>query len=196
MNPVKIVIGFVPFLLLTVVGHWLPIGWAAAIALAAAVVVIAITARGGLKMLPVAQAVILVGFALLGFLAGASVSAFLGVYGRGLASLVLGLFIVLTATSTPFTAQFAREAVPPAEWGNPLFVEVNRKLSLAWGAVVLVLGACHVLGAFLDAQHVHPVLALLVDWVVPILAFVRVISYTRRIAAQHSSPSVRPSSHG
>jgi hypothetical protein len=192
MNPVKIVIGFAPFVLLTVLGHWLPVGWAALIALAAAIVVAAITAHGGLKILPVAQAVILIAFALLGFLGGESVKAFLAVYGRGLASLVLGLFIVLTATSRPFTAQFARQAVPPTEWHSPRFVELNRKLSLAWGYVVLILGACHVLGAFLDAQHIHHVLALLVDWVVPIVAFIRVISFTRRIAAQHSSPRPAP----
>jgi hypothetical protein len=186
MNPVKIVIGFVPFVLLTVLGRWLPVGWAALIALVAALVVIAATARGGLKILPVAQAVILIGFAVLGFFGGASIAAFLAVYGRGLASLVLGLFIVVTAASWPFTAQFAREAVPPTEWHSPPFVQINRRLSLAWGSVVLILGACHVLGAFLDAQHIHPVLRLLVDWVVPILAFLRVIAFTRRIAAQHS----------
>ena len=108
MNPVKIAIGFVPFVLLTVLGNVLQFRWAAVISLAAAIVVIAVTARGGVKILPVAQAVILICFALLGWLGGTSVDDFLAKYGRGAASLVLGLFIVATAASMPFTAQFAR----------------------------------------------------------------------------------------
>lgn len=191
MNPIKIVIGFAPFVLLTLLGNWLPFKWAAVIALAAAIVVIVVTARGGLKILPVVQVVILTCFGLLGWLGGASVDAFLAKYGRGMASLALGLFIVATAASIPFTAQFARAAVPPSEWHSPVFLRVNRQLSLAWGAVVLVLGACHLVGAILAAQHVHPVVRLLVDWGLPVLAFVRVIAYTRRVATQSAPASAR-----
>ena len=108
-------------------------------------------------------------------------------YGCGLASLALGLFIVATAARTPFTAQFARAAVPESAWHTPGFLRVNRRISLAWGYVVLVLGACHLVGAFLAVQHAHPLLRLLVDWGVPVLAFLRVTAYTRRTAAATSS---------
>ena len=186
MNPVKLVLGFVPFLLFTVVTSWLPVGWAAVVGLVAALALIAVTAKGGLKILPVAQAVILLILALAGLFAGPVAAAFLTVYGRGLASLALGLFIIATATSMPFTAQFARAAVPESAWHSPTFLQINRKISLAWGYTVLVLGACHIVGAYLDTQHVYPLLRLLVDWGVPVLAFVRVIAYTRR-AAENAS---------
>jgi len=91
MNPVKLILGFVPFILFTVLTGWIPIGWAAA--------------AGGIKVLPLVQAVILLVIAVLGFAAGPATVAFLTVYGRGLASLALGLFIVATAARTPFTAQ-------------------------------------------------------------------------------------------
>jgi hypothetical protein len=189
MNPVKLVIGFVPFVLFTVLGNWIPVGWAALVGLVAALAVIAVTARGGLKVLPLVQAVILLVIAVLGFIGGPALDAFLVQYGRGVASLVLGLFIVATAAAMPFTAQFARAAVPAAAWHSPEFLLVNRRLSLAWGYVVLLLGVCHIVGALLEGRGAGPIAALLVDWVVPILAFVRVIAYTRRIAAQHSTSS-------
>jgi len=84
-----------------------------------------------------------------------------------LASLALGLFIVATAARTPFTAQLARAAVPEPAWHTPVFLRVIRQISLAWGSVALILGGCHLVGAF--------------------LAFLRVIAYTRRIAAERSS---------
>jgi hypothetical protein len=189
MNPIKLVIGFVPFVLFTVLDNWIPVGWAALIGLVAALALIAVTARGGLKILPVVQAVILLVIAVLGFVGGPAVNAFLTQYGRGLTSLLLGLFIVATAATLPFTAQFARTEVPPAAWHSPEFLRVNRRLSLAWGCVVLLLGVCHIVGALLEANGAGPLVRLLVDWVVPILAFVRVIAYTRRIAGQHTSPS-------
>ena len=74
----------------------------------------ALTARGGLKILPLAQAVILAALTLVGFAGGAAVDALLATYGRGIASLLLGLFIVATAPALPFTAQFARAVTPPA----------------------------------------------------------------------------------
>ena len=105
MNPVKLILGFVPFILFTVLTGWIPIGWAAAAGLVAALAVVAVSAAGGIKVLPLVQAVILLVIAVLGFAAGPATVAFLTVYGRGLASLALGLFIVATAARTPFTAQ-------------------------------------------------------------------------------------------
>ena len=109
-------------------------------------------------------------------------------YGCGLASLALGLFIVATAARTPFTAQLARAAVPEPAWHTPGFLRVIRQISLAWGSVALILGACHLVGAFpRGVGDTHPLLRLLADWGVPILAFLRVIASTRRIAAERSS---------
>jgi intracellular septation protein A len=185
MNIVKIILGFVPLIVLSVLNDVVSIGWAALIGLVAALVVIGVTARGGIKILPVVQAVILLILAVLGFLGSSADDSFLGLYGRGLASLVLGLFIVATAGSMPFTAQFARAAVPRSMWHSPAFVALNRRLSLAWGAFVLILGVCHLVSAYLGAEHVHPVIRLLVEWVIPIIALVRVIGLTRRVASEH-----------
>ncbi len=189
MNPLKIALGFVPFILLTVLAAWLPFGWAAVIALVAALVLTVATARGGLKILPVVQAVILAALALVGFLGGPGVDAVLAPYGRGIASALLGLFIVATAIPMPFTAQFARAVVPPVEWHSPVFVQLNRRLSLAWGAVVLLLGVCHLVGPYLEAHGAPTPVRLLVNATIPVVAFLAVIAYTRRVAAEHHTPT-------
>jgi hypothetical protein len=189
MNPFKIVIGFVPFILLSVLAAWMPFGWAAVVGAVAALVVTAMTARGGLKLLPVVQAVILLALAVVAFASGPAVTAVLEAYGRGIASVLLGLVIVATAVRWPFTAQFARAVAPPAVWHSPAFLALNRRLSLAWGGVVLLLGVCHLVGPALAAQHAPSVLRLLVDAVVPIAAFLAVIGYTRRAAAGAHTPT-------
>ena len=112
MNPVELVIGFVPFVLFTVLGNWIPVGWAAGVGgrrdhrdrgdrarrrQDPAGRTGDDPARHSGARLP----------------RPAAVDAFLIMYGRGVASLLLGLFILVTATSMPFTAQFARAAVPP-----------------------------------------------------------------------------------
>ena len=47
MEPVKLVLGFVPFLLFTLLTGWLPVDWAAVIGLVAALALVAVTAQGG-----------------------------------------------------------------------------------------------------------------------------------------------------
>ena len=47
VNPVKLVLGFVPFILFTVLTGWVPVGWGAVVGLVAALSVVALTAGGG-----------------------------------------------------------------------------------------------------------------------------------------------------
>ncbi|MFW0797104.1 hypothetical protein AAFP30_25095 [Gordonia sp. CPCC 205515] len=184
MNPVKIILGFVPFLLFGVLAHWLAIGWSAVIALVAALILVAITARGGLKILPVAQSVIMGVIALVAFIGGSGADNFLTLNARGGASLLLGAFIVATASVAPFTADFAKQEVPRQYWNTPTFRSVNRKLSTVWGVTVLVVGVCHIAAAHLDSAGARPILVLALEWVIPILALVRAVKVTREVAAE------------
>lgn len=186
MSP-KIVIGFVPFLLFDVLGRWVQIGWAAAAALLAAVVLIAATARGGVKPLPVMQGVILLAVTLAAALGGPGVEHFLALNARGGASLLVGLFIVATAATAPFTASFAKNSVPEEYWTSPVFLATNRDLSRAWGLAVLTVGVCHIVGAHIDVHNTRPLLSVAVEWVLPILAPARAVTYTQRVIARRSA---------
>jgi energy-coupling factor transporter transmembrane protein EcfT len=183
VNPVKIILGFVPFLLFSVLAHWLDIGWTALVCLGVALLLVAVTARGGLKILPVVQAVILAVIAIIAFVGGSGVDRFLELNARGGASVVLGLFIVATASIAPFTENFAKESVAPEYWHTARFRAVNRRISLAWGVAVFVVGVSHIVGAHLDNAGAHHLVVLAVDWIIPVLAVLRAITFTRTTAA-------------
>lgn len=185
MNPLKIVTGFIPQVVFMIVVNWLPLGEAAAVGLAAAAVLIAVTAaRGGVKTLPVVQAVILAVFTAVGYTVGSHPAATFEPYARGTASLALGAFIVATCAWFPFTAQFARASVPPKLWRSPQFLAVNRRLSLAWGLAVLAVGAAHIAAALIDGA---PIVRLLLDWGVPAFALYRAYAVTKRTVAEGKS---------
>jgi len=188
MNPLNIVIGFVPLTLFAILVNWLPLGWAAAAGLAAAAVITAVTAaRGGVKILSVVQFVILAVFTVVGFTAGPGAATTFEPYARGAASLALGAFILATSFSFPFTVQFARRSVPQQYWQSPQFLGVNRRISLAWGLAVLAVGAAHLAAAFVGGSV--PVLHILLDWGIPGYAAYRAYSVTKRAIAQNARPA-------
>jgi energy-coupling factor transporter transmembrane protein EcfT len=187
MNPLKIAIGFIPQAAFVVLVNWLPLGWAAAVSLALAAVLIAVTAaHGGVKILPVVQSVVLAVFTVVGFTVGSHAATAFEPYARGAASLALGAFILATSFSFPFTVQFARQGVPQQYWKSPQFLGVNRRISLAWGLAVLAVGAGHLGAAYVGGGD--PVLRLLLDWGVPVFAAYRAYSVTKRAIAQNARP--------
>jgi hypothetical protein len=189
MNPLKIVIGFIPQVVFMLAVNWLSLGQAAAVGLAVAVALIVVTAlSGGVKTLPVVQAVILAAFTVAGFTVGSHSAATFEPYARGTASLVLGAFILATCASFPFTAQFARASVPPALWKSPQFLAVNRRISLAWGLAVLAVGVAHLAAALIGGG---PVVRLLLDWGVPAVALYRAYAVTKTTIA-HSARQPQP----
>ena len=185
MNPLNIVIGFIPQVVFMVLVNWLPLDGAAAVGLAVAVVLIAITAaRGGVKVLPVVQAIILAAFTVAGFTLSHHDATTFEPYARGVASLALAAFILATSASHPFTAQFARANVPPQYWKSPQFLGVNRRISAAWGLAVLAVGVAHVVAARMggDAR----IIRILLDWGVPALALYRAYSFTKHSIAANA----------
>ena len=187
MNPLSIVIGFIPQAVFAVLVNWLPLGWAAAAGLTVAAVLIAVTAvRGGVKILPVVQSVVLAVFTVAGFAVATRDATAFAPYARGVASLAVGAFILATSFSFPFTVQFARRSVPQQYWKSPQFLGVNRRISLAWGLAVLTIGAGHLAAAYVGSGA--PVLRLLLDWGIPAFAAYRAYSVTKRTIAQNAHP--------
>jgi hypothetical protein len=186
MKPLSLVTGFIPLAVFAVLVNWLSLGWAAAIGLALAAGLVAFTAtRGGVKVLPIVQSVVLAVFTIVGFTIGSHDATAFEPYARGVASLALGGFILATSFSFPFTVQFARQGVPQQYWKSPQFLALNRRISLAWGLAVLAVGAGH-LGAAYVGGSAH-VLRLLLDWGIPALATYRAYSVTKRAIAQNAS---------
>src|ERR1700712_5295939 len=180
----KIIVGFVPLVAYGLVSQWISPGWAAVIGLIVTVAVIGVTAaQGGVKILPVVTGVILVPIAVVAF-AYPGADAFLSDYGRAIASLCLGVFILATLSIMPFTAQMARESVPAALWHTAKFKKVNHKLSAVWGAVVLVSGVANVLAGALGAADAAPVVVTLLRIGVPVLAILYGLKVTKQVTEQ------------
>ena len=195
MNPLSIIIGFIPQLIVfAILANWLPLGWAAVAGLAVALALIAVTAfHGGVKVLLVVQAVILAVFAVVGFTAGHHDATAFEPYARGVASLALGAFIVATSFSFPFTAQFARRSVPEQYWHSPQFLAINRRLSLTWGLAVLAIGASHFAAVYVGSGS--PAVRILLDWGIPVFAAYQAYSVTKRTIAR-SARQPRPDDSG
>ncbi len=196
MKPLAIIVGFVPQAVFIVLVNWLPLGWAAAAGLAAAVVLVAASAaRGGVKIVPAVQSVILATFTVVGFALGHHAVTTFAPYARGVASLALGAFVIATSFSFPFTAQFARRNLPPQYWQSSQFLVINRRLSIVWGLAVLAVGAGHLGAAFAGGSA--PVVRILLDWGIPAYALFYAYTVTKRTIAraartQHPVGTAKP----
>jgi hypothetical protein len=194
MNPVKIILGLIPFAVFSIAANALPVGWAALIGLAASVIALVADLKGGVKALPVVGVVIMGGFAVAGFLAGPAVQAVLGEYARGLATLLLGVYILVTAWFAPFTASYARETVPSQYWTTPFFRRVNRTISAVWGLAVLAMAVLHLVASAIEVSGERvPLGPVILNWGLPILIILGTIKLTSRLAGSKPSSEATPS---
>jgi hypothetical protein len=183
MNPVTLVVGFVPLVLFTLLDGRIPVADAAAVAAAAALVVVAMMARRSVPVLPIVQAITLGIISVIAFTGDATTLHFLTGYGRGLASLVLAVFMLLTVPFAPFTATIARAGVPRELWKSARFIDLNRKISAVWGFAVLVLGITHLLSAAVG-DSLRPFQTLVLQWGPAIVVVIFALRYTRRTVAE------------
>lgn len=181
MNALKIVLGMLPIFVFSLLPPLIGVGWAAVAGTATAAAVVAATARGGVKELPASQGVLLLIMSIIGFTSDAQTQAVLVHYGPAIVSLALGVFILATARSAPFTAQFARPTVSPTIWHNPRFVAVNTRMSATWGVAILVAGLCHVVGAQIGVEGLALAARVTVNQVLPLMALLVAGAVTKRM---------------
>jgi hypothetical protein len=176
MNVKNLVWGFAPLALFSLATPLVGPGAGALLGVAAALAVVLTGAHHGVKTLPVVTAVVLAVIGGVALVGDAGTDRFLTDYGRGIAGLVLGAYMLVTARPAPFTAQFARQAVPERFWHEPAFRRVNTHISAAWGCVVAVASAAHLAAA--DLPDGQPGGRLL-TWGVLAVAGLIALRYTR-----------------
>jgi hypothetical protein len=120
-------------------------------------------------------------------------------FGRGGATFVLGAVMLGSVLFVPFTEQYARESVPQEYWHSRVFRSVNRRISAAWGAAVLVMAFGHLLAGAIDPASApksgaRPI-DLLCNWVIPVLLVLWAIKYTKKVstAADSDTPAITAS---
>jgi hypothetical protein len=85
---------------------------------------------------------------------------------------LLAIVLVSLAINRPFTLQYARERVPSEFWGSPVFLAVNRRISLVWAASFAVLVAADAAAEWI------PSIPIQVDVVTSIAAFAAALWFT------------------
>jgi hypothetical protein len=186
MNPLKLALGFLPWIVFSFAAQRLAadgVAWAALLAVAMTLVsVITARRRHGPKILNLGSLLLFGLIAVVGFLGGPGVDQWLFEWGRPLVGVVLGLYVLATVPVMPFTEEYARQTVPHQYWGSPTFRKINRVLSAAWGAAIVVMGAVSLLVTFLDAHATSPgsnhLVDLLLNWVVPIAVIWGMVKFT------------------
>jgi len=152
------------------------------------------------SVLNIGMLIPLVTITVVGFAGGPDVDAWLYQWAVPGVGLFLGIFILALVPFAPFTERFARQSTPPAYWGSPTFNKINRVLSAAWGLAIVVMGSCSLLVAALDlygADFSSPGTGeLLLNWVVPIVVIVGMVTFTIRYPEQVRGAGARTAGSG
>lgn len=197
MSPVKIAIGFVPWLVFSLVcgfvgPHAVPEAAFAGLTLALLLVVRSKDKGQSVKLVEAAAVPTFAAIGIWALLVPAT-DGFLAGYGRGLATLVLAAVLWASLMVRPFTEQYARDSVPQQYWDSPRFHAVNRRISAAWAVAVTTMGVGHLVSGALEGQPAalaRPA-DLLLNWVVPGAITVLAVRYTLSTArAAHSTSPV------
>ncbi|MFK0229899.1 hypothetical protein ACIQUL_29505 [Streptomyces sp. NPDC090303] len=160
-------LGLLPWILFSVIASQLgasAVGYAALAAFLGSSVLAVWGARtDGAKMIDVAGTLTFGALAVVGFTAGHDAQQLIVSYGRGGATLLLALLMLVSAFTVPFTEQYARAAIDRRYWHSPVFRAVNRRISLLWAGIVFATACCHLLEGALDRGN------LLLNWVAPVV---------------------------
>lgn len=200
MQKAAIFLGFVPWIVFSVVAGPSTWAWAALAALACALVLSVPDWRRS-RSISILDAAALAFFAVLVVLALVLPRATLQPI-EDRAQLISSVVIALVALGSlaigrPFTEFYAKKQAPPEVWNTPTFMKVNRVLTGLWGGVFVLNALCDAAVAYLGASPD------VFNWVVPIVAIVVAVKitgwYPEHAAAQarsahgaHEAPSQNP----
>ena len=186
MKPTVLLIGLAPWVLFSMIAEHIGAGAVGLAALAACLGSLALAVRGardgGLKLIDAAGVVTFGILAAVGFGADHHARTLLVEYGRGGSALVLAAVMLISAFTVPFTEQYARAAVDRRYWGSPVFRALNRRISLLWAGVILVMALCHLASGALQAADHGDSGNLLLNWVIPILLILGGLKRSRQLA--------------
>jgi hypothetical protein len=183
MKSLTLILAFLPLIVFSVLARFLPHGYIGVAGLAAAVVaLITILISHPMwppKILNTCSLVLFTVTAILGFTLGKNDDRWLATWGGAGVGIILGLIILVLVPVIPFTEQFAREAVPRAEWSSPTFKKINRVLSAAWGAAILAIGVSRVAAAAINGHTTRRLPELLLGLAVPLVIIVYMLKFSQ-----------------
>ena len=152
MTAFRILLSLLPWAVFSVLAHRdaQAIGIAALGGVVVGALLMARNRSGGVKLVDVTAVLSFGTIFVVAFAGGTGSTEWLAEYGRGVSTLVLGVVLLISAVTAPFTAEYAKEVVPCEQWATAKFKATNRRVSALWGFLVLVVGAAHLFAARFD----------------------------------------------
>lgn len=194
---IPIIIGFLPLIAFSLLTKILPSGDVGIAGLVAALLALAVMLTSHPvwppKILNACSFLLFTALAVLGFSLDKGDRLWLATWPGGGVAIVLGAVILLLVPVIPFTEQYAKESVPPDEWPTPRFKRVNRALSLAWGASIVLIGLARV-AAEAVARHSsgHRLAQILLGAALPIVIVVYTLKFTQSYPEHVANPKADP----
>jgi succinate dehydrogenase hydrophobic anchor subunit len=162
----SMLIGLASWILFTVIAEHGTLKVASIAAVVIAIGVCGYSMRGGKrpKLIELAAVATFIVFTVIAFVADPSLTHWLTRYARAVAAGVLALLVFGSLLFVPFTEEYAREMVPREYWHSEQFKQVNRKLTVVWGEIFLVMTVSHIIAGTVDKQGTN----IIFNWVIPI----------------------------
>jgi hypothetical protein len=179
----KLIIGFLPLFAFSLLAKFLPSGHIGFAGLVAALFALAVmlTSRPVWppKLLNATSFILFALLAVLGFSLGKGDDSWLATWTGAGVAIIIGVVMLALVPVIPFTEQYARESVPQEEWGSPTFKRVNRGLSVAWGASVVLIGLFRLAAAAARHSSAHTLAQILLGAAVPLIIIVFMLKFTQ-----------------
>jgi hypothetical protein len=194
MKPLLLILSFLPLIVFSVLARLLPhsdIGVAAlAAAVLAAVALAAIRPVWPPKILTACSFVLFTALAIAGFTGSAGTDRWLATWAAAGVGLVMGLAVLALVPVLPFTEQFARQSTPRAYWASPTFKQINRVLSLGWGAALIGVGLSRLGAVAINGHTTHRLPDLLLGLAIPALITTYMLKFSKTYPARitHATP--------
>ena len=198
MKPLPLILSFLPLVAFSVLARLLPYSDIGAAGLTAAVIaVIAMVAVRPVwppKILNATSFVLFTALAIAGFASGHGLDRWLATWAAAGVGLVMGLVILALVPVMPFTEQFARQSTPQAYWASPTFKQINRVLSLGWGAALAGVGVSRLAAVAINGHTTRRLPDLLLGLVIPGLILTYMLKFSKSYPDRvtHQAPAEAP----
>ena len=185
MQKAAIFLGFVPWIVFSVVAGPSTWMWAALAAFLCSLI-LSVPSWRSTRSISVLDAAGLVFFGVLVVLALVLDSATLQPIedrAQMLSSIVIAVVALGSlAVGRPFTEYYAKQQTPREYWNSPTFKQINRAITAVWGLVFVFNALCDAVVAYLGAS------SDVFNWVVPIVAIVAAVKFTELVPRPRHRP--------
>jgi hypothetical protein len=146
--------------------------------------------RGGsLKPLEVFEVAYFGSLAIVGLLASDNLIGWLEKWSGEMSSLALAVFTFGSLlVGNPFTLPYAKETTPREYWDSPIFLSINRVITLVWALAFTVAAAAGLYGSIVLDQPDN----FWTAWIIPIAAMLFAFSFSEWYPDVASAEAPRP----